>query len=126
MILAAIILFVVTLILDLWTDYNLFLSGKDVKHKRGGWLRAPTLGTAIALFSWQHPWWLWIVSGFMVFFVFVALFDGAWNTLRKDAFFKTHDKGVFDKFWHSLGWLPSMLIKTCGIVLTVALYIKWH
>jgi hypothetical protein len=114
-----------TLIIDLWTDYRLFLAAKDVKHKRGAWLRLPALGASVVFLSLHHPWWFWIITTGLVGSVFVTAFDGTWNLLRRDDFFKTHNKGVWDAFWYRLGVIPSALIKLTTIVLSVSLYIKY-
>lgn len=115
----------IVLVIDLATDYKLFLSQKDVKHKRGAWIRTAALIPCIALFAWDHPRinvmpaaiGVVVCICFMVAFTWVLFFDGVFNKLRKDPFFKTHNKpGTFDGFWHSIGVGLSATIKIVGFI----------
>ena len=136
MIWLSVILFILTLAIDLFTDYKRWLNTRAIDHNRGTWLRAIGLIPCIILLTlsigWSFPWWLisGLISFLVVGFNYWNLFDGIFNVLRGYGWFfagsDDPDDARSDDFLQALSLTEGILIKVGGSVVFIIIYfIVW-
>jgi hypothetical protein len=121
----AILLFILTIGIDLYTDYKIWKKDEPIKkpvnHLRGSLLRLIGLVPAIILLGW--------VSLFLIGFLYWFLFDGLFNRIRKFDWWFTGSDGIkdakSDNFIRKLKVWQHQTIKITGIVLSLVVYIAW-
>lgn len=126
MIAKGIILALLTLILDLYTDLRLFYRERSVKHFRGFLLRCIGGIPALCLISWGKEWYIWAIAAGMLFFWYLTLFDGLYGSLRREGFWyvgKGKDAAFTDRIQTNWPvWLRAT-VKITGIILFTTLYL---
>lgn len=115
----ALALFIITLIIDLYTDLRLFYKKKKVSHGRGAALRLIGLVPAIYLMGWPAI----LMVGFWYWF----LFDSLYNAFRGYSIWFTgsddKDDAKSDNFLQRLKLWQHIAIKLGGVVVSTAFYL---
>lgn len=123
-----IIIFVITLVIDLYTDLWRWRHKMTINHTRGVLLRAIGLIPSIYLLS-SPIGWTTVAMLFLVGFVYWFLFDGLFNLLRGYKWWSTGtddpDDAQTDNFLQSLTLWQHIGVKIGGIVFFTILYILY-
>ena len=122
----AIILFLLTLTIDMVIDIRKWKRENYKVNHNKKWIRGVGLVPAVVLLSW-HNWWLLIPAIPMVLFLYWLLFDGLYNTLRRFPWFYTGtddpDDAKTDNFLQRLKLWQHIAVKVGGVVLFTIIYI---
>lgn len=117
----AIFVFIAVLLIDLFTDYQLWKHKKPINHTRGSLLRLIGLAPCVIL--------LRLSSTPLIFFLYWTLFDGLFNIIRKQPFWSTGtndpDDALTDNFLQQLSLKQHMIVKLGGIAISFIFYIIW-
>jgi len=113
-----IIIFVITLAVDLATDYLLWLHKKPVNHFRGALLRLTGLIPSVLLMPGN-----WILAAGMEGFLYLILFNGLFGILIAKNFFYLGETSVFDRIMKAISpW--GFIVGFIGFGLFLYFYIK--
>lgn len=117
-------IFILTLIIDLATDYRRWLKRKPVRHNLGGWLRCIGLVPAGVLLSvspqLQIQPQIWAVPGAMVFTYWI-LFNGIYGLLIASNWWFLGTTSKLDRYERTHKWVT--VVKYAGCVLFNLLYL---
>lgn len=132
MIITGVILFIVAIAIDLFTDYRLWLKHRDVAHQKGAAIRLAALAPCGVCFTIAHPWTLVpaaIITVAMIGCVYWLFFDGIYNKLRGFGWWfngspegKTDDS-LFDKFLRVLTDSAESFLKITGAAGCTLVYV---
>lgn len=130
-ILLAILLFLVVLGLDLYSDYKKWITNRSVDHTFEAWQRAVFLIPSAIAFHMgivnSSIWDMGVVL-MLMFFCYWFLFDGFYNVLRGYNWWFTgsddKDDAKLDDLQQFLGIKLTKIIKISGLVISAILYIR--
>lgn len=115
----SIIIFVMVLVIDLFTDLRLFKKGKPVNHKVGAALRLAGFIPIYFLLGWQ----IIPFAGFLYW----LLFDGLYNVFRGFGWWFTgsddKDDANTDNFLQHLSKWQHITLKIAGLIGSLLLYL---
>lgn len=111
-----VIIFIVTLAVDLWTDVRLYFKKKKVNHFRGAALRLIGLVPACWLMGW--------ISAPMLFFAYWVLFQGLYNKLIGKEWDFVGTTAKLDRFERKNPWFKW--VRYAGLIISIAIYVKFR
>jgi hypothetical protein len=116
---AAILIFLLTLAIDIWTDYKFWKRNIPVDHTRGAILRLIGLVPVLFLLGWY--------SIPLVGFAYWILFDGIYNLARGFKWWFTgsddKDDAMLDNLLQKLTERQQEILKIGGLLISIHIYV---
>ena len=107
-----ILIFIAVLVIDLWTDVDRYFDGRKVNHTRGAIFRVIGLAPAVYFMGW--------LSAPMLFFLYIILFNGLYNTFIGQKWEYVGDTAKMDRLQRKYPILKT--IKYIAFIASAILY----